>query len=240
MRPATTFAAALFALAIPCMAAVPAAPQGVTASYDMYRNGMRIAVINENFEARDGGYQLASETRAVGLFALVQPQSLRFTSSGRLADWGLQPVLFEGRRGDADPRQVRADFDWQAGRLTIAHDGRTDTVALPPATQDRVSLMYQFMFMGAEKLKRVEFAMTNGRKLDTYRYSVSPEVEIDTALGRLSTLHLVKQHLPDESGAEVWLSPRHRYLPVRVMVREEDGTRYEQFITRLQITDAQP
>ncbi len=37
----------------------------------MYRNGMHIAVINETFEARDGGYQLASETRAIGLFALV-------------------------------------------------------------------------------------------------------------------------------------------------------------------------
>lgn len=203
----------------------------------MYRNGMHIAVINETFEVKDGGYQLASETRAIGLFALVQRQSLRFTSSGRIADWGLQPLLFEGKRGETDPRQVRAEFDWQAGRLTIVHDGKTDALALPPATQDRVSLMYQFMFMGAEKLQRVEFKMTNGRKLDHYRYTVTPGVEIDTALGRLATLHLVKQHRSDESGAEVWLSPQHRYLPVRVMVQEEDGTRYEQFITRLEIRE---
>jgi hypothetical protein len=77
--------------------------------------------------------------------------------------------------------------------------------------------------------------MTNGRKLDRYRYAVSPEVEIDTALGRMTTLHLVKQHRPDESGAEIWLAPQHRYLPVRVLVLEEDGSRYEQFITRLDI-----
>ena len=240
MRPATTLAAALLVLAVPSAAAIPDSPQGISASYDMYRNGIQIAVINETFEAKDGSYQLASETRAIGLFALVQRNALRFTSSGRLANWGLQPLHFEGKRGDADPRQVRADFDWQAGKLTIVHDGKTDTLALPPATQDRVSLMYQFMFMGAEKLQRLEFAMTNGRKLDSYRYTVRPGVEIDTALGRLVTLHLVKQHRSDESGAEVWLSPQHRYLPVRVLVQEEDGTRYEQFITRLDITDPQP
>ena len=240
MKAATTLTAALLALAIPCAAAVPVAPQGVSASYDMYRNGLHIAVINETFEAKGGGYQLASVTRTIGLFALVERQSLLFTSTGRLADAGLQPLHFEGKRGDADPRQVRADFDWQAGQLTIVHDGKTDTFPLAPATQDRVSLMYQFMFMEADKLPRIEFAMTNGRKLDRYRYTVTPGVEIDTPMGRMTTLHLVKQHKPDESGAEVWLSPQHRYLPVRVLVVEENGTRFEQFITRLDIKEFQP
>ena len=106
---------------------------------------------------------------------------------------------------------------------------------LAPGTQDRVSIMYQFMFMAPEKLQRLEFTMTNGRKLDRYRYTVSSGVEIDTPLGRMTTLHLVKQHRPDESGTEIWLSPQHRYLPVRVLVLEEDGSRYEQFITRLDI-----
>ena len=206
----------------------------------MYRNGLHIAVMNESFEAKDGGYRLASETRAIGLFALFERQPLRFTSSGRLTDAGLQPQRLEGRRGDADPRQVRAEFDWHAGRLTIVHEGRTDTVALPPGTQDRLSLMYQFMFLAPEKLQRLEFTMTNGRKLDRYRYTASPGVEIDTPLGRMTTLHLVKQHRPDESGTEIWLSPQHRYLPVRVLVQEEDGTRYEQFITRLEIRDSPP
>ena len=51
----------------------------------------------------------------------------------------------------------------------------------------------------------------------------------------MTTLHLVKQHRPDESGAEIWLAPQHRFLPVKMLVMEEDGTRYEQVITRLEI-----
>jgi hypothetical protein len=96
------------------------------------------------------------------------------------------------------------------------------------------------MFLAPDRRQRLEFDMTNGRKLDRYRYTVTPNVEIDTPLGRISTLHLVKQHRPDESATEVWLSPRHRFLPVKVMVQEEDGARYEQFVTRLEIQDTRP
>ena len=77
--------------------------------------------------------------------------------------------------------------------------------------------------------------MTNGRKLDRYRYSVEPGVEIDTPLGRLETVHLEKQREPNESAAELWLSPKHRHLPVRMVVVEKNGSRYEQIATRLDI-----
>lgn len=236
MRAVTALAAASLALAIPSAAAAPAAPQAVSASYDMYRNGLHFADMSESFEARDGRYSLTSETRAIGLFALIEKQPLRFTSNGRLTDAGLQPQRLEGKRGDADPRQVRAEFDWAAERLTIVHAGKTEIVALPPGTQDRLSLMYQFMFVAPDRPQQLEFAMTNGRKLGRYRYTASPDVEIDTPLGRMTTVHIVKQHRADESGTEIWLSPQHRFLPVRVLVREEDGARYEQFVTRLDIS----
>jgi hypothetical protein len=236
MRTANRLAAALLALALPCAAAVPPAPQSISASYDMYRNGGHIAVMSEQFEAKDGGYRIVSETQAIGLFRLFERVPLRFVSTGKLSTEGLQPAQFEGKRGDSDPRQVRGEFDWQTARLTLARDGKTDTLPLPPGTQDRLSVMYQFMFLAPDKRQRVEFSMTNGRKLDQYRYTVRPGVEIDTALGRIATLHLVKQHLPDETAVELWLAPQHRYLPVRMLVVEEDGTRYEQHITRLEVT----
>lgn len=236
MSIAARLAAMLLATAAACAAAATPAPQSVTASYDLYRNGGHIAVMNEAFEAKDGGYRIVSETRAVGLFALFERVPLRFTSSGNIVAAGLQPGHFEGKRGDADPRRASGEFDWRSGRITLTHDGRTDSLALPPGTQDRLSVMYQFMFLALEKLRRLDFPMTNGRKLGQYRYTVQPGVEIDTPLGRMTTLHLVKQHRPDESGSEIWLAPQFRYLPVRVLVVEEDGTRYEQFITKLEVT----
>jgi hypothetical protein len=76
--------------------------------------------------------------------------------------------------------------------------------------------------------------MATGRKLDRYRYAITPDVVIDTPLKRLSTLHLVKQREQDDTGTEIWLAPEFHYLPVRVVIVESDGVRYEQVATRVE------
>lgn len=211
-----------------------AAPQEVNASYHVLVNGGHVAVMNETFEARDNTYRIVSESSAVGLLALFENRSLRFVSSGQLTGSGLRPRHFEGKRGEAERRQVRAEFDWEARQLTLAHDGRSETVPLPPDTQDQLSMMYQFMFHTFERPAGLVFPMTNGRKLDHYRYTIHPDVEIDTPLGRMKTLHLVKQREPDQDGTEIWLAPQHRYLRVRMLIHENDGSRYEQIIVKLE------
>ena len=60
---------------------------------------------------------------------------------------------------------------------------------------------------------------------------------LDTALGRIRTLHLVKQHAPGDPQNEIWLSPEHGYLPVRMAIVERNGTRYEQLVSQL---DSEP
>ena len=229
--PALLFAGALLQ---PATAAVTA-PQSVQAQYDLSMNGAAIAVMQETFEVRNGTYQAVSETRAIGVFALVQRRPGRVTSSGEVASNGLRPKAFDGTRGTGDARRVHAEFDWAAGALTFAHDGRTETVTLPPGTQDRLSVMYQFLFLDPAKLKSLAFAMTNGRKLDQYRYTIGPDTAIDTPLGRLAVIHLVKQHTASETATEIWLAREHRLMPVKMRIVEDDGKRYEQVISRLEI-----
>lgn len=235
MRGAFNLAAALLAASLSCAAATPEAPQSISATYDVLWNGSRVAVMNETFEARDGAYRIVSESRAVGLLALFAPEPLRLESSGRVTASGLQPRHFEGKRGDGDPRRARADFDWPAGELKLMRDGTTDHLKLPAATQDLASVMYQFMFLDLAHRDRFELAMTNGRKLNQHWYTIRPGVEIDTAFGRMTTLHLVKQHRPDESGAEIWLAPQHRQLPVKMVVIDEDGWRVEHNLTKFEL-----
>ena len=95
----TGWAAATLLLALPGAAAAPPVPQSVSASYNVLRNGARVAVMHESFEAADGSYRIASETHAIGLLALLAPRPLRVTSSGRLSGDGLAPLHFEGKRG---------------------------------------------------------------------------------------------------------------------------------------------
>lgn len=210
-------------------------PQAVQAQYELSMNGTAIAVMQETFEIRNGAYQVVSETKAIGLFALVQRRPGRVTSNGEVGRDGLRPKLFDGTRGTGDARRVHAEFDWAAGTLTMSHDGRSETATLSPGAQDRLSVMYQFLFLPPEKLRDLAFAMTNGRKLDQYRYTIGPDTAIDTPLGRLAVIHLVKQHSASETATEIWLARDHRLMPVKMRIVEDDGKRYEQVISRLEI-----
>lgn len=224
------------ALASVCVTAGAAhgAPRATKATYNGYMNGMPVGVITETFEAIDGGYRITSETRPVGLAMFVQRHPLRFQSRGHVSREGLRPVSFEARRNATDPPQVTAEFDWAGGELTMKHGGKTESLPLAPGTQDRLSIMYQFMFMSIDKNRPVEFSMTNGRKLDQYRYRVTPDVEIDTALGRVKTLHLAKIRDPGDTAAEIWLSSA-QHFPMKMVIVEKDGMRYEQTIHSLEL-----
>lgn len=225
----------LLALAIAAPAgARAAAPDSVKATYGVKMSGLDVAVMTDRFNVSKGHYEAVSETAPVGLFKLVQPKAARVVSRGLVTKQGLKPEHFEGSRGADDPRRVTADFHWQAGNLVLNHDGEKKTVELPPGAQDRLSIMYQLPRIQYDGKKEIEFWMTNGRKIDHYRYSVTPGVEIDTPLGRMTTVHLVKEREPGDPETEIWVAPAHGYLPVKVLI-VENGTRYEQVVTELEI-----
>ena len=216
-------------------AATAATPTAVAISYNLFRNGTHIGVINENFEIKNGVYSATSEATAIGLFALAQRRPIIYTSTGESTKDGLRPARFEGRRNNS---VSTAEFDWKSDKLTMTHDGVNQVVALPAATQDRLSAMYQLTYLVQAKPRTaniVEMPMTTGRKFDRYRYDVHQDVIIDTPLRRLTTLHLAKQRDQNESHTEIWLAPEFHYMPVKVVIIENDGVRYEQVVTRLDV-----
>jgi hypothetical protein len=220
--------------------AVPvlAAPQSVHAQYEVSLNATPVGVMQDVFEMRDGRYSIVSETHATGVLALVQRRPARVTSSGEVDRSGLRPLAFEATRGNSDARRVRADFDWTAHTLTLTHDGRSETAALPSGAQDRLSVMYQFLFLNADQVRDLKFAMTNGRKIDQYRYAIGPDTALETSMGRLAVIHLIKQRAPGDTATEIWLAREHAMLPVKMRIIEDDGSRYEQVIVKLDMPTA--
>jgi hypothetical protein len=238
MKNSTIFGALALACALAGVStAGDAAPRAVRATYNAFMNGMPIGTISEQFESDGSTYRIVSDTKPAGLAALIQRQPLRFTSSGQLARDGLRPAQFDARRSAGESPQVSAEFDWPQKQLTLKHNGKVESLPLPPGTQDRLSVMYQFMFLPPERIRQLEFAMTNGRKLDRYRYRATDDVDVDTGVGRLKTTHLVKQREPGDTVTEVWISPQHQNLPVKMLIVEKDGVRFEQLIQSVEVRD---
>ena len=224
------------ALLVTLSSANAAAPTSASITYNLFRNGIQLGTISEQFETKNGAYRATSEARASGLFALFQREPARLVSVGALTKNGLRPQRFEGRQSG---KSMSADFDWESSKLTLIHDGLNHALELPPGAQDRLSIMYQLMFAVRAvhaKAPFMDFAMTNGRKLERYRYSAQPDVTIDTPFRRLNTIHLVKQREADDSGTEIWIAPEYGNVPVKVLIIEDDGVRYEQIVTQLEIT----
>lgn len=214
------------------MTARAGTPLSAGISYNLFRNGILLGTITEQFDIKDGSYRATSEARALGLFALAQREPARYISTGAVTKDGLRPLRFEGyHRG----KSLSADFDWAAKKLSLSHDGLNHALDLPAGAQDRLSIMYQLMFAIRSKTPVMEFAMTNGRKLERYRYAVQPNVTIDTPFKRLNTIHLIKEREADDTGTEVWIAPEYGHLPVKIVIIEDDGVRYEQVATRVDI-----
>ncbi len=103
--------------------------------------------------------------------------------------------------------------------------GEEKTLALPPGTQDRLSIMYQFM-NAPPGGGRVRLHMSNGRKVDLYSYRKVDEPRLSTPAGEFDTTHYERvTDSEKESHAQLWLARDRFNLPVRVVFEDANGLR---------------
>lgn len=217
------------------LAATVSFPQEIRAEYSLSRGSTRIGTVNESF-TRDGeSYRIRSETIAAGALRWVLRDRLVVSSEGRITAQGLQPQRYAFERDKAPAKNIHARFDWAQRKLTSEHDGRSETLVLQPGTQDRLSIMYQFMALDLSA-KLPAAWMTNGKHVTRYEYSLAGSEEVESPAGRFATLRVVRADPEDGSRLEVWLAPSLKGLPVRVRLTRADGTRDEQQLIGLTLT----
>jgi hypothetical protein len=214
------------------IAAAQAAPQQIDAVYTLTKQGQQIGTVTDSFKQSEGRYQLESVTAATGIYALFQKGKIRLISSGEITDKGLRPLHFEHHRGADPSKLIRADFDWNKNVITFNYDGNTESSPLEPGAQDRLSLLYQFMFAPPAQ-KDIRLFMTTGKKLNPYHYKLAGAEKITTPAGQFQAIHLIKQRTADEDGTEIWLAKSRQYFPVRIVIEEHGGGRLEQNLTSL-------
>ena len=224
----------LFALVLTLQVIVThAAPQRISASYDLFKDGQLFARVAETYEQTGKRYTIESTTTAVGVYALFAKGAIKLISSGEVTRNGLRPLHFEHHRGNAADKLISADFDWDKQTLTSKHDGETETVALAPDAQDRISQMYQLMFLPF-KTKDISFHMTNGKNMSAYHYQrTGDEPRLTTQSGKFRTLHLVRQTTSGEDATELWLARDKSNFPLKILIVDDSGSKLEQTLVTL-------
>lgn len=170
-------------------------------------------------------YTVTSVAAASGLVGVFYRGRFVQTSRGRITPQGLQPEEFWDQRGD---RRSSAHFDPDQSRYALTPASgpprHFDTTGRDP--QDALSLFFQFALTAPPTETELAYTVFNGRTLRDYVYTVRGEAMLDTALGTLRTLHLVRQ-LDGDGRFEIWLAIDRHYLPVRVLRSDDKGNEVE-------------
>jgi hypothetical protein len=211
-----------------------AAPQSVTLIYQATRNGKPFANVTETFKQTGDRYVIESVTEGVGLAALFGKRILK--SEGVVTAEGLRPKHFEQLQGDNEKKAVYADFDWIANQLSMKNKGNVTTESLAKGTQDVASFPYQWMLF-PPNADEVSLPITTGKRQRVYSYKVvARDVSLTLGASQFKTLHLSNA---SETGGgnekEFWLAVDRFYLPIKIIIREENGTIIEQTLTSMQV-----
>ncbi len=195
-------------------------------------------------------WRLAGERYQVSLEVGIGPPFAPFVtrqlqSEGLVTAAGLEP-----RRYD---EETHVAFR-QPRRLTIALD--TDRVLLPsgrelprPAgVQDSASQFVQMTWlftMQPERLRAgqaVQLPLALPRHVEIWTYDVIGEARLETPVGAIDAVHVRPRRPPRAAGAsaasadltaEFWVAPSLQYLPVRILIRQDDETYVDLVLKRL-------
>jgi hypothetical protein len=167
---------------------------------------------------RDGSsYEIDTSIQATGFFTSMFVGVFRQISRGEVTSDGVRPNFFSMQRGEAGADT--AEFNRASKELKIIKHGETHLSALPDRMQDMQSFLFQ-MAHDAAQLKpeqnTIDVQVTNARKVYQYKFKRIGEEIVQTRFGALPAIHLKSEAADPEDVYEVWLSPQHFYMPIKL------------------------
>ncbi|WP_164963104.1 DUF3108 domain-containing protein [Rubrivivax sp. JA1026] len=182
-------------------------------------------------------YQVIVEVKIGPSFAPLVTR--RLSSDGEVTEHGLRPRRYDEltRAAFRDARQLTVHFDDHVIRLA---NGRE--LPMIDGVQDSASQFVQmtWLFITQPALlepgRSVQLPLALPRRADTWTYDVIGRETVHAPFGDLDTVH-VKPRGSARPGkdltAEMWVAPTVQYLPVRIVIRQDDDTWVDLLIRQL-------
>jgi hypothetical protein len=227
---------ALIATVFACVAASAASqPTQIEAQYIVTTNGgITIGRASEVFSRKGDSYSIRSETRSDGALKAFLDDQITVESSGRVDKEGLKPLEYSERRAKDNKRDLKSTFDWKINVMHTELRNDPSDYWFPPGTQDRISVMYQFMHM-KELGETLTIPMAERRKINTYTYKLIGQERTATPAGEFDTRHYRRVTTdPKETKVDLWLAKDRHNFPVRVIFDDPKGYKLEQQLVALE------
>jgi len=219
----------LYLLFVVAAAASATPPAFIEVEFELTRNGGTLARVTERLERSGEEYQLTETWKGRGLYALLG--SARRVSRGSLTANALRPREFFDERSGRDT--ARAWFDWKSHQVTMQYQGERKTEPMFPDTQDRLSFLLALSLLPG-KGQSTSYHVVDGKGLSHHKYQVLGRERLETPAGAFDTVKIARLSEGErKETADLWLAAELGYIPVRLLVIQDDGTRLDQIAVRV-------
>lgn len=217
-------------------------PNRLELEYSLSRGNMEIGEVSRRLERRpDGSYAHSMWTRSSGFARLLTKTEWREEGEFTVQGAEVLPQRFsETRSGDKRAYEHRATFDRTKSQLAF---DKNPPQPLPHGLQDQGSAVYALMLNPLLQPGDRVLPQTDGKEIETYRFSYQGKVSLSTPFGNRETIVIRRvsqkrfereqqcraQNLKEPDCAEpddftLWLLPEKRYIPVKLERRRKDET----------------
>ena len=182
-------------------------------------------------------YQVHMEVSIGPFFAPLM--SRRVASEGEITPEGLRPSRYdeETRIVMREPRRLVVFLDADRVRLPGGAE-----LPRPEGVQDSASQFVQltWLFTTRPDLLQpgvsISLPLALPRRVQDWTYEVQEPEWLHTPAGAVLALHVKPRHeamRPGDLAAEMWVAPSLQYLPVRIVIRQDEETHVDLVIERL-------
>jgi hypothetical protein len=207
-------------------------PESALLYYDAYVDGQQVQTGEIKWIADDSGYALSITIP----YAFVGP--FVFESKGKIDAYGLAPSIYWAQRGKNPPRFSRFERNAQGGPVMFFSEKIDFSPPIPPGTQDRFSLIFQFasLLNGDGKIDEAgtirsipvaSFDMIEPWQFKSYGELVSDAVP---SMGVTTLRHYELLDRPSNKfkrRVDLWLVRDLEWLPGRIRTTEANGRVFE-------------
>jgi hypothetical protein len=170
---------------------------------------------------------------------------LDLRSVGGLHPFGIGPERYV-ERIEITNRELRAEFNWTSKVVEFAGRGAGQPTGFVEGVQDPLSLQFQLPLLAQaypwrfEPGAEITFGVAR-RGVESYTFVVEGFESLRIAGTDVSALKIDRKKGLDVSRrVEIWMSPAHQWLPVRLRFTDTNGEVWDNVLTQLPGADVEP
>lgn len=178
--------------------------------------GIKVTVTHQLTDLENGGQQLRFEADSwVG--------NIEEISRFDWVDGMVQPQkYFYKRRGLGRDRDAELTFNWDEERVINDVQGKSWAMDIRENVQDKLSYQVQLQKDLIAGRNNLVYPIADGGEMKEYRFEIVAEERLNTPMGEVDTVKVMRSRDDDDRVTYAWLAPQWDYLLVR-LEQQEDG-----------------